>query len=52
MGFSPKRHQPRAGTAMAAANRAMEPRNPRCRVIAVRSPAAVPRAKVAKTAAQ
>ena len=50
--FSPSRRWARPGIAMIAANKTAEGRYPRFSVIAVRSPAAVPRAKVAKTAAQ
>ena len=41
-----------AGTAITTAKRTPEARKPRWRVYAVRSPAAVPRAKVAQTVAQ
>src|ERR1700691_6270784 len=52
IGFMLKRHQPTAGIAMIPANRITDPKKPSFSEVAVRSPAAVPSANVASTAAQ
>ncbi len=52
IGFSFPRHQATAGMVMSTAKRTMELRKPSFSVYAVRSPAAVPSAKVASTAVQ
>src|SRR5271154_1817094 len=52
IGLSPKRHQPTAGIEITAANSTTDGKKPRFKESAVRSPAAVPSAKVASTAVQ
>ena len=44
-----KRQQPTAGTAMTTAKSTIDPTNPKCSELAVRSPTAVPRANVNDT---